>query len=208
MDMDGVIFRTVMAKHDAMLGLFPTERREVVSQAILSLSGIPRREKLHAVHRECFAKEATESQVEAYLEAYALALTASLQSPALAPGIKSFIEQLSVPVYVCSSAPTREVTQMLEAAGIVEHFKGIYGSPLSKASALRQVAQTAKGSVLVYFGDAPADQAAAEEVGACFVAVAGELDQFPHSQVAKVQDFTNLCAVQSAIERAIVANAA
>ncbi|UDF37331.1 UNVERIFIED_ORG: hypothetical protein LHJ69_09750 [Shinella sp. XGS7] len=45
-DLDGVITRSTLPKHRAMLSLFPTSAEAELSVMLLGLGGVPRREKL------------------------------------------------------------------------------------------------------------------------------------------------------------------
>jgi len=208
LDMDGVIFRTTKPKHDAMLSLFPETRQEAISDAILSMSGVPRRQKLATVYEACFGHHPAEAVLQTYLQKYADALQDALAKPVITPGIEEFLERSPSRCFVCSSAPRDEVARQLRMTGLAQHFEGEYGAPMSKVEALRDVAQRVANLAVVFLGDAQADREAAAQVGCAFVAVIGETDQFPNMATPKVTDFVNGEAVLEAINCALVANAA
>ena len=207
-DMDGVIFRTTKPKHDARLSLFPETMKEVASDAIMGLSGVPRRHKLARVYETCFRREPSTTELQNYLANYEVALRAVLEAPVVAPGIRTFLERLSSPRFVCSSAPLEEVNHQLPMAGLEQHFDGTYGAPISKLQALRDVARRVRGMKVVFFGDATIDRDAARLAGCGFVAVVGETDQFSGTTTPKISDFANDEVVLEAIKCALVANAA
>ena len=207
-DMDGVIFRTTRPKHDAMLSLFPEPMKAVASDAIMGLSGVPRRYKLERVYETCFGRAPSSAETQMYLDNYELKLHAVLTNPAVTPGIRSFIEHLSSPLYVCSSAPHEEVNNQLRTAGLNQHFESTYGVPTSKTEALLDIVRRVTPMEVVFFGDAMADLDAATLAGCGFVAVVGETDQFAATTSPKIIDFVNEEAVFEAIKRALVANAA
>jgi hypothetical protein len=63
-DMDGVVFRTTMPKHHAMLGLFPETMKEVASDAIMGMSGVARKQKLASVYETCFGRAPSSAELK------------------------------------------------------------------------------------------------------------------------------------------------
>ncbi|HNV58306.1 MAG TPA: HAD hydrolase-like protein [Rhodoferax sp.] len=207
-DMDGVIFRTTRPKHDAMLSLFPGATKEVASDEIMSMSGVPRGQKLTRVYERCFGRTPSGAELQALLQKYEVALRVVLADPVVTPGIKSFLERSSSQCFVCSSAPLEEVERQLQIAGLEKRFERAYGAPTSKTQALQDVSRRVGHMDVVFFGDATADLKAAKDAGCAFVAVVGETDQFPESPTPRVADFVNDVVVLDAINCALVANAA
>lgn len=70
-----------------------------------------------------------------------------------------------------SSAPPSEIRATLERHGLDAAFHGVAGYPQTKTGALREVAERHHPVPVLYFGDAPADLAAALAAGIRFAAV-------------------------------------
>lgn len=205
-DMDGVIFQTTRPKHDAMLCLFPDEQKGVASQTIMRMGGVPRKDKLAQVHKACFGRLPSNIELRTYLARYEFALHAVLAKPVATPGIESFLELISCPCFVNSSAPISEVNSQLRQAGLDQYFSRIYGAPALKTQVLQNIKRQVKG-LDAFFGDASADRDAASAAGVAFVAVVGETDQFPNNDVPKIKDFVDAGAVVELVNCALLPNA-
>lgn len=208
LDMDGVIFRTTLPKRDAMLCLFPPESRSKLSSVVLSLSGVPRKEKLSQVHLTLYGAHPSRERLAGLLAEYEIVLASQLARPILTPGLTDFLKGLATQKCVCSSAPVHEVLRQLEGASLTSHFKLVFGAPTSKTEALREFRKQAGGRQVVFFGDAAADRQAARAAGVGFVAVVGEYDQFNDASIPKIEDFVDEQAVWRAIRVTLANNAA
>ena len=204
LDMDGVIFRTVKLKHDALLSLFPAHLSAVASRMIWSLAGVPRRHKLALVHEACHGTQATTANVEVYLSQYAALLEAALAAPPLTPGVASFVALGQHRAFVCSSAPIEEVRRLLKAADLSDALEAVYGAPTSKPDALREIIDRVAGMPLVFFGDAVADREAATQNAVAFVGMTGEHDAFDLTPVPKLVDFSDVQTVLDAVAKAML----
>lgn len=203
LDMDGVIFQTTRAKHDAMLSLFPAEASAVASRTIWSLAGVPRSEKLATVHKACHGSMPTDAELHRYLSNYRGLLENALASPALIPGVASLVALGRHRAFVCSSAPEEEVKHALEAAGLDTYFEAVYGAKTSKLAALQEIAHKIDNLPLVFFGDAVANLTAATCASVGFVALTAEADQFGGLAVPKLKDFCDYQLVLEAVGLAL-----
>ena len=209
LDLDGVILRSNLIKHQAMLSLFEgaPAHREAVSSYILANGGVPRREKIAVILREILAVPDTPDVLSHYLTRYAVQLEGLLAVAPLVEGVAEFVQNQAFTFYVCSSAPEAEVESQLVRTGLLGHFTAVFGSTTTKANALRQVRQQQVGAKPVFFGDSISDLQAAQEAGVAFIAVTNERDNFIEHKVVKLKDFSSSELVQSCMQAALLAGA-
>ena len=117
-------------------------------------------------------------------------------------GVKEFLSDCGCPVYLCSSAPAREVSRQLSARGIRDHFAEVFDGRMPKEEALRHIAHRHGHKATVFFGDSLGDLAAAQSAGVSFVAVVAEWDNFGERPVVKMRDFADRDTIQRCISDA------
>ena len=71
-DLDGVLLRTTMAKHDAMLSVLApiAADRDAISRAILRRGGVPRRDKLREIVTELGGNAPSSIELDTLLQRY------------------------------------------------------------------------------------------------------------------------------------------
>jgi beta-phosphoglucomutase-like phosphatase (HAD superfamily) len=131
--------------------------------------GVPRRQKFEFVHRHLVMR-GDNASVLRVLERYADLLEQRLPAVPLLPGVRDFLEQVPGRRFVLSAAPEDEVTHQLMRHGIDGAFEALFASAAGKADTLRRITSAVEGPV-VFFGDAPSDQAAAVATSVRFVPV-------------------------------------
>ena len=74
-------------------------------------------------------------------------------------------------VYLVSATPQSDLEQIIEAKGLKDYFKKVYGAPIKKNEILKKIMLTEKVSVneILYIGDSPEDQQCAIESGVNFI---------------------------------------
>jgi phosphoglycolate phosphatase-like HAD superfamily hydrolase len=155
--------------------------------------GVPRRQKFEFVHRHLVMR-GDNASVTRVVERYGQLLEQRLPSVRLLPGVRSFLEMVQGRRFVLSAAPEDEVTTQLMRHHIDGAFEALFASAAGKAETLRRIAAAVDGPV-VFFGDAPSDQAAAVATNVRFVPVNPNDQLRPH--VADwVADFTDLASVR------------
>lgn len=138
-DLDGVIIRATLSKHRAMLSLFPTSAEAELSVMLLSLGGVPRREKQELAFNVSHGRQPTEAELAELLRCYAHQLEQVLAQPESMPGLACFVGRTAGPKFVCSAAPAAEVQAQLARLDLTLHFQRIYASQSDKAMALRDI---------------------------------------------------------------------
>ena len=155
--------------------------------------GVPRKQKFEFVHRHLVMR-GDNASVTRVNERYGELLAMRLPAVSLLPGVRHFLDSVPGRRFVLSAAPEDEVTNTLIRHGIDGAFEALFASAAGKAETLRRIASAVDGPV-VFFGDAPSDQAAAVATGVRFVPVNPNDHLRPHVS-QWVADFTDLAAVR------------
>ncbi|MDX6205832.1 MAG: hypothetical protein QOF39_1889 [Frankiales bacterium] len=155
--------------------------------------GVPRRQKFEFVHRHLVMR-GDNASVSRVNERYGELLEQRLPAVPLLPGVLQFLQTVPARRFVLSAAPEDEVTDQLLRHGIDGAFEALFASSAGKAETLRRIAAAVEGPV-VFFGDAPSDQAAAVATGVRFVPVNPNDHLRPHVS-QWVADFTDLASVR------------
>jgi phosphoglycolate phosphatase-like HAD superfamily hydrolase len=204
LDMDGVLFKSNDAKFRAMLGLFNAypEKAEAISEFILRNGGVARAVKLTHILESIIGVRASDAVLDGHLARYEAALEGQLSQASLVPGVKEFLSTCECPVYLCSSAPSGEVSRQLVARNLLAHFAETFDGETPKEVALKRLADRHGKANIVFFGDSLGDLSAARAAEVAFVAVVAEWDNFAQQKVVKLRDFTDRRAVQRCISEA------
>jgi phosphoglycolate phosphatase-like HAD superfamily hydrolase len=204
LDMDGVLLKSNDAKYRAMLGLFyeyPAQT-EAISQFILGNGGVPRAAKLKYILESIIGAPASKAVLDEYLVKYEASVDGALSAAPVVTGVKEFLSECECPVYLCSSAPSEEVSRQLRARDMLGYFAETFDSRTPKDEALRYIAARHGHKGVVFFGDSLGDLSAAQSARVSFVAVVADWDNFPDQAVVKLRDFADRKAVQRCISEA------
>lgn len=203
-DLDGVIVKTNLVKHAAMLSLFADhpEQQGAISEFILANVGVPRRDKLAHLLKHHLSTEPTDALLHEYLHRYAIQLEQQLTAAPMVEGVGEFIARYPGPCYVCSSAPEVEVHDQVARRSLARHFAAVYGGATPKPDALRAIAASHPDRSVVFFGDSVGDYEASRQAGVAFVGVVCERDNFQGVPVVRLRDFAHRPTVEQAMRRA------
>ena len=88
-------------------------------------------------------------------------------------GARDFLEYTKgrVKAYMVSATPQAELNIIIEERKLGGYFKKIFGAPIKKVDILKQIMVSEKASVneMLFIGDSPEDQEAAEYLGIHFI---------------------------------------
>jgi phosphoglycolate phosphatase-like HAD superfamily hydrolase len=204
LDMDGVLLKSNDAKYRAMLGLFQDypQKTEAISRFILQNGGVPRAVKLTHILESIVGMPASDGVLDQHLAKYEVALEGLLSKASLVPGVKEFLAACECPLYLCSSAPSGEVSRQLAARKLQDHFAETFDGRTPKEVALKRIASRHGKAGVVFFGDSVGDLSAARSAEVAFVAVVAEWDNFAQQKVVTLRDFTDRRAIQRCISEA------
>jgi beta-phosphoglucomutase-like phosphatase (HAD superfamily) len=205
LDMDGVILKTNLTKHRAMLALFSSfpGHTERISQYILDRNGVRRDLKILGIHAEILGSTLTEDELNGYLDRYAIALEKELSVAPLVDGVDRFVQDHPGRLFVSSSAPTEEVERQLSVRSLVQHFDGVFAGEADKRQGLERIRVLAGSQTVVFFGDSLGDWESARSADIAFVGVIAERDNFRDAPIAKIRDFVDRDSIAKAIERSL-----
>ena len=81
-------------------------------------------------------------------------------------------------IYLVSATPQSDLDQIIEAKGLSDYFKKVYGAPIKKNEILKKIMLTEKVSVneILYIGDSPEDQQCAKDLGIRFIGMQSDRD--------------------------------
>ena len=197
-DMDGTLFDTEAVKmaafRDAFAPLCDGDARKLhaVGEFNATHRGVPRDDKFRHVLAAVLGAPA--GLLDEVAARYAAALAERLPACEPVPGLVEFLRSMPATRYIASSAPRTEVVGNLARHGLEPDFADIYAHPCSKERALEEVALRHPAAPRVFFGDAPADLAAARSTGTRFVAINAN-PQLVAAAVAGFNDFRDIDAI-------------
>lgn len=181
-DCDGVLLDSVNVKTDAFARLAQPWGDEARDRMVLYHTlhgGVSRYLKFEWFFREYIGREITPGEKEEWNEKFREYCLEAVRNCPMIPGALATLKTWHnvLPLYVCTGAPTGEVSEILRERGLSDYFTGIYGSPPVKPKLLEfivnQDASLTPADVLM-IGDASTDLEAAEYAQTQFYGI-GEL---------------------------------
>lgn len=196
-DFDGVILDSEQFKIATFKSLFREypEHLDIIHHYNQKNRGISRYEKFAHIFKNILHLPYEEGVGQQLGEQYSQLLSQNLADTPLIPGVKEFLAQQKIPLFVASSSEVHEMQKVVQAKGIATYFTKLYGHPISKVEAIKEVIATnnVKPSQILFFGDAVADWRAAETTEVDFMARTEEPTVFPEG-TRTVSTFLELLA--------------
>jgi phosphoglycolate phosphatase-like HAD superfamily hydrolase len=174
-DFDGVIVESCDVKTNAFRRLFQDypEHLEAIVKLHLDNGGMPRFEKFRIIYQDFLNKSLSEAECRELGSRFSeLVLDAVVQCP-FVRGAVEFLENIDgrIGLYVASGTPHEELQEIVRRRGLESFFRGVYGSPDSKAVILKRIMreQGLRPEEVVLVGDAFGDFQNAQEVAVHFI---------------------------------------
>jgi phosphoglycolate phosphatase-like HAD superfamily hydrolase len=167
-DFDGVIKESVNIKADAFEILFKSYGDDI-SQRVKSHhnnhGGLSRFRKM-PLYLNWAGEEVSEEKIQIFCNKFSeLVLNSVIQSPWV-PGVKEYLlkDYTKRPFVLVTATPQKEIEHILNSLEIFKCFVSVYGSPISKATAINLSLKKLKIEPLqaLLIGDSKADYDAAE----------------------------------------------
>jgi len=170
LDFDGVILESVSAKTKAFSELFSGEEPEDLSKIInyhLENGGMSRFNKFRHIYSEILDRELTEDKMRELSENFEDIVKNEVINSPFVSGAEEFLSGFfsKIPLYVVSATPQDEIRDIVKEKGIKGYFRGVFGSPETKASHIKKILEDTgvKPENVVFIGDAKNDWKAAAE---------------------------------------------
>jgi HAD superfamily hydrolase (TIGR01549 family) len=206
-DFDGVIVESVDIKTRAFGKLFEAEGDDIASRVVeyhLKNTGVSRLDKFRYIYKEMLKRPLGEEEFKSLCDRFAAMVTDLVIEAPYVEGAKEFLEKnaSAYSCYVVSATPQDEIEVIIKRKGIAGLFRAIYGAPIKKEDAVRQILK--KDNIdpvsAVYVGDAMSDYAAANNNSVSFIArICDKMAIFDNVDCVKVKDLKCLDAVIKAI---------
>lgn len=194
-DFDGVILDSESYKIQTFKSLFSSfpDYIDKIDEYNKANRGISRYDKFRYIYQTILQLPYTEDVEKMLGEAYNSKLVQNLGSISLISGVKKFLEQQHVPLYIASSSKESEMDQAMQAHGIKKYFKKTYDQSNTKEYAILDVKKKLKlkGDKILFVGDAIIDYEIAQKTKVDFLARTKKPDKFPEN-TKWIADFREL----------------
>jgi phosphoglycolate phosphatase len=175
LDFDNVILESICAKAEAFRELFheyPQYVDEIV-QFHLDNRGMTRFDKIRHIFTHILRMPLDEENFRQLCNDFnRLAFVKVIDSP-FVPGVREFLGNYysKCALYIISATPDEEIRAIVSRIGIVDYFKGVFGSPTGKKEHLRHIIErhSYKPEEMLSIGDAREDYEGAHAVKCHFI---------------------------------------
>ncbi|MFT5837117.1 MAG: phosphoglycolate phosphatase [Candidatus Azotimanducaceae bacterium] len=199
-DCDGVLLESMAAKMAAFRQWVPEAHlahREAFMTVVMAGFGRARTHHIRTFYQEILGQSVGENFLEAEVARFTEICEPLCASVDWRVGSQEFVlacREAGIPRYVLSGTPQAPLEAMLESTGTAEFFDVIIGSPPAKPESLTRILieTGTPAHRCVFVGDAEADRAAAEHVGAHFVYFPSEANRPTGATANEVSDLRQL----------------
>jgi len=201
LDFDGVILESIDVKTWAFAKLFE-DYPEYVQRIVdyhMANGGISRYVKIKHIHKEILQVPLSEEDFQSLCEKYSQLVFDRVLNSEFVVGAKEFLDKYyqTVPIFIISGTPHKEMNSIVEKKGLSKYFEGIYGSPRTKDDWVKELLDkhSFKSEQTIYVGDALSDYEAAIKNNCVFFGRVpeGEKDIFAGKKVHhRIKDLDDL----------------
>ena len=187
-DFDGVLVESVAVKGLAFGALYESEGPEFQAQVIAyheAHGGVSRFDKIRYFEEELLGRKVSDQDVKIIANRFSDLVEEKVVACEPVSGAMEFLEEFSArfPLFVASATPTEELKRIVEKRSMVGHFKGVYGSPASKAENIAAILEAFQYDAdrTLMIGDTMSDFKGASMTGLEFLGrvPSGEISPFP-----------------------------
>ncbi len=191
LDFDGVILESVDLKTRAMRRLFANRpaHLDAIARYHTDNAGMSRYDKFRYFYETLFREPLPNEEMNRLDRAFGALVAREIDACPFVAGAPAFLEARAaeLSLFIASGTPELELRDIVARRGLDPLFDSVYGSPASKASHLRAIAERLQTTpaALLFVGDGRQDFEAAAEVGSRFIARVprGEAGVFPQGTV-------------------------
>jgi len=176
LDFDGVVVDSNNIKSEAFIRLFESYEDKIKEIKIFQKENesLSRFVKFEHIAKNILMSEMPEKVVSEWLKKYSDLTIENVCKCNEIIGALDFINyfQKIMPVYLISATPLDDLNIIIDERGYRNLFKKIYGSPLKKQDALKEIINSERinHTEIIYIGDSQSDFVAANEVNISFYA--------------------------------------
>lgn len=174
-DFDGVICESVEAKTEAFRKLFQDHPKHLdkIIQFHVANGGMSRYEKFRIIYRDFLRRELTEKESRELGRRFTEYSYDSVIKCKFVKGAYEFLEKYhkKLALFIASGTPQEEMMSIVQEKKLGRFFKGVYGSPLAKASLIMKILQgkNFNADKVVFVGDSINDYVGAHQTGVRFI---------------------------------------
>ena len=175
-DFDGTLVDSGAIKKAAFmtaLGAGVAVDRDVCERAYATHGTINRVRQLALSFTDIYSRTPSAAECDTLAGAYTEYFREHMNEVVLFAGLPEFHVQFGdwYPFMISSNAPQSEIVELCVKLGIAEYFTRVYGYPVAKADALRQILAELEiaSESLLYVGDRVEDGMVADSVGVPFL---------------------------------------
>jgi len=175
LDFDGVILESVDIKTRAFRELFsftPKHVDEIVDFHVKN-GGMSRFDKFRYFYNYILKEPLSDEQYDFLCKRFSELVFDGVLKSTFVPGAEDFLNHFATTtsLFVASATPASELTEIVKKRGLLDYFKGIYGSPRTKQECIEEILinMNCPKDNAIFVGDALNDYKAAQEAGVRFV---------------------------------------
>ena len=163
-DFDGVIVDSVDIKTEAFVtlyGAYPDCIKNKVRLHHLENAGISRYKKIYFYQKSLIQEDCSEDTINQLAQKFSDIVVEKVIDSKYVPGAYEFIKNNheKIDLHIATGTPQGEIELILTKRNIVQFFKSIYGTPLSKTEIIRKVLKkyNYNENKVLFIGDAMSD---------------------------------------------------
>ncbi len=180
LDFDGVVVESNDIKYSAFFNVFKEYSAELntIMKYCIQNPSVDRFTKFDHIANNILKLQESGDLKKYWAAEYSRLTQKAVTECPFVPGAQEFLEQFkNQSLYLASATPSAELNIIIENRKLKMFFKKIYGAPLNKANVLKEIQslEQVQSEEMLFIGDSPSDQAAAQEAGIPFVGRAHDL---------------------------------
>jgi len=179
-DFDGVILNSASIKENEFLNLYKDSNHDDFSKikSYLELNpGVPRKVKISHIEKNILKSKDSNFNISEKLKSFSTNVYDKVLASEFIIGVENYLTKLykdpNCLLFVSSATPDKELISIINNRNLNHYFEKVYGSDMSKQSALREIIFKYKTneSNVVFYGDSPKDYIASKDVNVNFIGV-------------------------------------
>ena len=207
-DFDGVIADSVTVKTDAFRILYEKYGDDIASKVVthhIANGGMSRFEKFKLYHKEFLGVNLDGGELQKMANAFSILVKQAIIDAPEVNGSHEFLKEFKdqLKMFIITGTPTNESKEICKERGIIDCFKGVYGSPKKKAFWSKHLLNkfVLNPSETIFVGDAMADYIAAKETNLDFYLRYNDDNRILFNDIHDVVRFSDFIEFRSVINK-------